>query len=119
MCLVCCNSGFETTADIHTAPANVAHHSYGAISLSATPSVAVVGEIVADDLVENRNIAESGNRTADDLPQVGEVSIEILVPIDMPAADHTVVAPDNAVVAPDNDVVAPDNAVVAPDNAVV
>ena len=100
------NSGFETTADVHAVSSHGVHHSYGALNLSATPPAAIVDEIVTDHSDEECNGAESdptavdgaqANATAaDDQPHISDVSVQhssnlVVVPVDMPAPDHTAV----------------------------
>jgi len=90
------NSGFETTADIHTVPARATRRSYGAINPSASPSATVINEIIADDADDEHNDDESDVIAANDRPQVGDVSIQhsdnaTLVPVTLPAPDQAVV----------------------------
>jgi len=100
------NSGFETTADVHTVPSHAVRQSYGALNVSATPPTVIVDEIVIEHSDEEHDGAESnptavdGSESiataADDQLPVDDVSIEhnsnvVVVPVDMPAPDHTAV----------------------------
>jgi len=93
------NSGFETTADVHTVPANAAHRSYGAVEQAATPSASVVDEIVTADCDDDHVDVEFNDAVAaaDDRLQIGDASIqhsskEVVVAVDVTTApDHTAV----------------------------
>lgn len=85
-----CDSGFETTADIHTVPAVAVHRSYGTINLSTTPSDTAASEIVTEDSDEQHDSAVA----MDDRLCVGDTSIqhsnnEVIIAADMPAPHQT------------------------------
>jgi len=91
------NSGFETTADIHTVPSHAVRRGYGAVTVSSTPPATVVDEVVTDDSDEQHDDAESKTAVAvDDRLQIFDASIqhgtnEVLVTVDMPTPDQTAV----------------------------
>jgi len=87
--------GFETTADIHVAPAGVVRQSYGAVDVSTAPP-AVVSELVVDDSDVEYDDADSSMAVVDDRPQVGDTSIQhsndvVVVAVDLPAPDQSTI----------------------------
>lgn len=89
-----CAVGFETTADVHTVPAHVVRHSYGAFSVSSSPCATVVCETVGGgDLGDECDVEVV---TGDHGLQDGSASIQhsdggVIVPLSLPAPDHPTV----------------------------
>ena len=88
-------AGFETTAtaDVHPVPGHAVRRSYGAVNELATPSASAVAEIVIDDSQQEHD--ESNVVAPDSEPQVDDASVqhsssEVLVWVDLPAPDQTI-----------------------------